>query len=246
LIPFLTAGYPDLDASLAIAQALAGRARALEIGIPFSDPIADGADIQRASEWALSRGVGARETLELVRRLRRSSETPVVLMTYTNPVLRGGIENFAAAARDAGADGVLLTDLPADEAPEIWGALEGAGLDTVMLVAPTTAEERLPTVLSRARGFLYCLSRTGVTGPSPGFSGPLAERVASLRRATTLPIAVGFGIARADQAAALRGVADAIVVGAAFMRAIAADPHRGTVERVVTLAEELVAALERP
>jgi tryptophan synthase alpha chain len=221
-------------------------ARALELGIPFSDPIADGPDIQRASEWALGRGVGVGETLELVRALRRESELPMVLMTYTNPVLRAGVERFAAQARAAGADGVLLTDLPPDEAPEIWATLQAADLDTVVLIAPTTEPARVPRLLARARGFVYCLARTGVTGAGGGFSGPLAERVSELRRATPLPIAVGFGIARADQAAGLRGVADAVVVGAAFMRAVASDPTVGSVERVLALGRDLVQALEGP
>ncbi len=244
LIPFITAGYPSLDASLEMLLALdRPGVRALEIGIPFSDPIADGPEIQRASEWALRAGVGAEETLELVTRFRRSSERPVVLMTYVNPLLKRGIEPFARAAREAGVDGIILSDLPPDEAPEVWTALDQVLLDTIVLVSPTTDAARLPRLLARARGFVYCLARTGVTGTGGGDASALPERVAALRRLTPLPVAVGFGIADAAGALALVGIADAVVVGAAFMRAVAENPARGAVHRVQTLADELIAAL---
>jgi tryptophan synthase alpha chain len=244
LIPYLTAGYPSLDDSLALMHAFAGAgARTIEVGVPFSDPIADGPDIQRASERALRSGSGALEAIGLVERFRRERQTPVVLMTYANPVLRVGLERFANLAAAAGADGVLVSDLPPDETPEAWAAFDRAGLDTVMLVAPTTDAARLPLILGRARGFVYCLARTGVTGQGGGYAGSLPERVAELRAHTALPIAVGFGIADAAGARALRGVADAVVVGAAFMRRIAEDPERGAVERVAALARELGDAL---
>jgi tryptophan synthase alpha chain len=244
LIPYLTAGYPSLDASLEMLLAFSRLGvRAVEVGLPFSDPIADGPEIQRASEWALRAGVGAAETLDLVARLRGASQLPVVVMTYANPVLRHGADGFARAARAAGVDGVLISDLPPDESPEVWAALDGEGLDTVVLVAPTTEEARLPRLLSRARGFVYCLARTGVTGSGGGYAGALPERVAALRRLSPLPVAVGFGIGDAAQARALKGVADAVVVGAAFMRAVAEDPARGAIDRVRGLAGELVEAL---
>ena len=207
LIPYVTAGYPSLEASLELLLAFDRLgARAVEVGIPFSDPIADGPDIQRAAEWALRARVGMVEALELVARLRARSQLPVVVMTYANPALRGGAEDFARRARAAGVDGVLISDLPPEESPEVWAALDREGLDTVTLVAPTTDDARLPRLLARARGFV-------------------------------------FGIADAMQARALRGVADAIVVGAAFMRAVAEDPARGVVERVGGLAAALVEAL---
>jgi len=244
LIPYITAGYPSLDASheMLLAFGQLG-ARAVEIGIPFSDPIADGPEIQRASERALRAGVGAEGALALATRLRGSSQLPIVVMTYVNPVLAYGVGEFARAARAAGIDGVLISDLPPDEAPEIWEALDREGLDTVMLVAPTTDEARAARVLRRARGFAYCLARTGVTGASEGYAGSLPERVAALRRLTTLPIAVGFGIADAGQARALRGVVDAVVVGSAFMRAVTQDPVHGAVDRVRALAAEMIEAL---
>lgn len=211
--------------------------------MPFSDPIADGPDIQRASEAALAGGVGVDDVLGLVASLRRDSELPVVLMTYANPILRGGLNAFAPRARAAGVDGMLVSDLPPDESPEYWAALDQAGLDTITLVAPTTDEARLSLLLERARGFVYCLARTGVTGSGEGSSGPLPERVAAIRRRTKLPVAVGFGISSAAQARELRGVADAVVVGAAFMRAVTEDPRRGAVERVLALAAELARSL---
>ena len=244
LIPFVTAGYPSLDATLEMLQGFdrAG-ALAVELGIPFSDPIADGPDIQRASEWALRGEVGVADVLALVARFRATSQLPVVIMTYANPVVRTGVAAFAAAAHEAGVDGVILSDLPPEESPETWQALASAGLDTILLVAPTTDEARLPLLLERCRGFVYCLARTGVTGRGEGWAGSLGDRIASLRKRTALPLAVGFGISGAADARKLRGLADAVIVGAAFMRAVTEDPRRGASERVVALAGELIAAL---
>jgi tryptophan synthase alpha chain len=244
LVPFVTAGYPSLDATreMLLGFARAG-ALAVELGIPFSDPIADGPDIQRASEWALRLKVGVPEVLQLVADLRRESELPVVLMTYANPVVRTGLDAFAARARQAGVDGVIVSDLPPEESPETWAALRGAGLDTITLVAPTTDDARVPRLVERCSGFVYCLARTGVTGQGAGWSGSLPERIAWIRKHTTLPVAVGFGISSGDDARRLRGVADAVIVGAAFMRRVAEDPDRGAPERVNAFAGELVGAL---
>jgi len=244
LIPYLTAGYPSLDASFELMCQFAGAGvRAIEVGVPFSDPIADGPEIQRSSEWAVRAGVSVPQVLDLVGRFRGEADTPVVVMTYTNPVVRDGAERFAANAHAAGVDGVILSDLPSDEAPELWDTLTAAGLDTVTLIAPTTPAPRLPAVLARCRGFVYCLARTGVTGRSGGESGVLDERIAALRALTTLPIAIGFGISTPADAAALKGKVDAVVVGAALMRAITEDPEHGAVERTVERARGLIAAL---
>src|SRR5207247_5582425 len=159
-------------------------------------------------------------------------------------VLRVGAPAFAALAREAGADAVLLTDLPPDESPEVWRAFDDAGLDTVLLVAPTTPAGRLPLLIQRCRGFVYCLPRTGVTGGSAGEAGSLDGRIDSVRRGSSLPVAVGFGISSADQARVLRGRVDAVVVGAAFMRAAAGDPPGEVPDRVERLARELAGALE--
>lgn len=244
LIPFLTAGYPSLEGSLELMHALErSGALALEIGVPFSDPIADGPDIQRASEWSLARGTGVFDVLDLIAQFRTESSLPVVVMTYLNPVERVGAVQFAQRAAAAGVDGVLLSDLPPEELPATWAAMDAAALDTVLLVAPTTTSARLPRLLQRCRGFVYCLSRTGVTGRAEGYAGLLAERLAEVRSASTLPIAVGFGIASAADARALSGQVDAAIVGAAFMRLVHEDPARGATQRVSALAGQLVAAL---
>ncbi len=244
LIPYLTAGYPSLDASLALMRAFerAG-VLAIEVGVPFSDPIADGPDIQRASEWALRQGTGVLDVLDLVARFRKESALPVVVMTYANPVARVGAELFAERAAASGVDGVLLSDLPPEELPDTWAAMDAASLDTVLLVAPTTSAARLPLLLARSRGFVYCLSRTGVTGRAEGYAGSLDDRLAEVRAQCTLPIAVGFGISTAADAHALRGRVDAAIVGAAFMRLVHEDPAHGATERAAALAADLVAAL---
>jgi len=244
LIPYFTAGYPSLDATVELLRAAEPYAVAVEIGIPFSDPIADGPDIQRASEWALARGVGAPETLDAIARYRAAGgELPIVVMTYANPVLRPGVARFAADAAAAGVDAMLVSDLPPDEAPEAWAAFDAAGLGTATLVAPTTPAERLPMLVRRATAFVYCLARTGVTGQGGGYAGSIADRVREVRALTRLPVAVGFGIATAEQARALRGVADAVVVGAALTRELAADPGHGAVARVEARLRDLAGAL---
>lgn len=245
LVPYLTAGYPDSETTLECLRRVArAGARAIELGVPFSDPIADGPDIQRASEWAVRRGGGAREALAIAAAFRREDpHTPLVVMTYANPVLAVGVPRFAAEAAAAGVDGVLVSDLPPDESPETWAAFDAHGLDTVLLVAPHTPAERLDRILARCRGFVYVLARTGVTGGTAGEAGDLGARIAAVRARCALPVAVGFGIAKGDDARALRGRADAVVVGAAFTRAIAADPARGAADRVEALARELTGAL---
>ncbi len=243
-IPFVTAGYPDLDATLEMLREFArAGALAAEVGLPFSDPIADGPDIQRASEWALRGGVTTDAVLDLIARFRAGSDLPIVVMTYANPVVRAGVGAFAKRAKAAGVDGLIVSDLPPDEAPEWWAAFDEAGLDTVVLVAPTTDEARLPVLLGRSRGFVYCLSRTGVTGRGEGWSGSLPERLAAIRAHTKLPVALGFGISSGADARALRGTVDAVVVGAAFMRRVAEDPRHGAAGRVGAFARELADAL---
>ncbi|MEO7866257.1 MAG: tryptophan synthase subunit alpha [Candidatus Eisenbacteria bacterium] len=244
LIPFVTAGYPDLDSTLDMLRGFArAGALAVEIGIPFSDPIADGPDIQRASEWALRAGVSVADVFDLVARFRRESDLPVVLMTYANPVVWIGADDFALRASQVGVDGIILSDLPPEESPEVWAALERERIETILLVAPTTESARIPVLLGRCRGFVYCLSRTGVTGQAGGYGGALPERIAELRPHTKLPIAVGFGISTGDDARRLRKLADAVIVGAAFMRRVTLDPAKGATARVVALAEELTGAL---
>jgi tryptophan synthase alpha chain len=244
LVPFIVAGYPDFATSLDLLRGFARQGvRAVEIGVPFSDPIADGPDIARASERVLKNGDGSDQALALVEALRRESQLPTVLMSYLNPLLHRGFEAFLERARRSGLDGVLLSDLPPDEAPEIWDEIDRAALDSVVLVAPTTDEQRLPALLERARGFVYCLARTGVTGAGSGYQGSIPERIESIRRRTDLPVAIGFGISNGRDAARLKGIVDAVVVGAAFVRAVDAGSPEGAAERVLALSGELIEAL---
>lgn len=237
LVPYLTAGFPDRDATPRLMAALAAAgADVLELGVPFSDPLADGPTIQGSSQRALDAGGSLADTLEALRRFRqRDQETPVVLFTYLNPVLRRGPDRFLADAVDAGADGVLLTDLPLGEDPELEAAFEASPLDLVRLIAPTTPPERALRIAARAQGFVYYISRTGVTGARAELREELAAEVAALRAAAEVPIVVGFGISTAAQAAEVAAVADGVVVGSALIDVIR--------ERGEAAASEFIAAL---
>lgn len=219
MIPYYTAGFPTravcLDA-LRGAQALG--ADLVEVGIPFSDPLADGPTIQRSTQTALEQGMTVAGVLQLVREAHL--DIPVVLMTYVNPVLAYGVEQFAAAARVAGVAGVLFTDLPAGAAPELERAVTAAELDLIRLVAPTTTDERLRAAVAGAGGFVYLISRLGVTGARPDAPADLERHVRRLRAATRLPIAVGFGISTPAHAAAAARWADGVVVGSALVDAL--------------------------
>ena len=221
LIPYLTAGFPTPADMLGLMQALddAG-ADVIELGLPFSDPLADGPTIQRSSVVALENGRTVKGALEILAAFRAKSETPVVLMTYLNPVLRFGVREFCAAARDAGANGVILTDLPVGSDPAIERVAADSGLDLVRLVAPTTTGERVVEVAGGGSGFLYYISRTGVTGARAELPEGLADEVRAVKERVALPVAVGFGISTPEQAAAVAGVADGVVVGSALIKRI--------------------------
>ncbi|HET7248545.1 MAG TPA: tryptophan synthase subunit alpha [Gemmatimonadales bacterium] len=219
LIPYYTAGFPTRAACLdALRGAQALGADLVEVGIPFSDPLADGPTIQRSTQTALEQGMTVAGVLQLVREARL--DIPVVLMTYVNPVLAYGVERFAAAARAAGVAGVLFTDLPAGAAPELERAVTAAELDLIRLVAPTTTDERLRAAVAGAGGFVYLISRLGVTGARPDAPADLERHVRRLRAATRLPIAVGFGISTPAHAAAAARWADGVVVGSALVDAL--------------------------
>jgi tryptophan synthase alpha chain len=225
IIVYLVVGYPDRSATIALARAaLEGGADALELGVPFSDPLADGATVQRASEIALRQGVALSDCVADAATLVRERDATVLLMGYTNPFLayRGGLAGLAADAARAGVAGIIVPDLPAEEAAEFDAALDPAGIVRIDLYAPTTPDERLARLVPRARGFVYCVSLTGVTGARRALSADVAEFVARVRPHGSLPIAVGFGISAPEHVAALRGVADAVVVGSAALDAIAA------------------------
>ena len=221
LIGYLTAGDPSLDRTPALVEALArGGVDLIELGVPFSDPIADGPVIQRASERALRAGASLRGVLEAARRIRQRLPIPLVLFSYLNPVMRYGLEALARDAAAAGIDGLLLTDLSVEEAGDYVAVMRACGLDTVFLAAPTSTAARLRLVAQYSTGFVYLVSRTGVTGERDALAGSAAELVRAMRGVTSLPLAVGFGISRPEQVAEVGRLADAAVVGSAFVRVV--------------------------
>jgi tryptophan synthase alpha chain len=240
LIPYVTAGFPEVAATAPLLRALddAG-ADIIELGIPFSDPLADGPTIQASSFRALENGVTVAGVLDMVREFRTDRETPLVLFTYLNPVFHYGLERFCADATEAGADGVLLTDLPAGSDPELEGTLERAGLDLIRLLAPTTAADRVERVAEGGRGFLYYISRTGVTGARQALRAELADEVDRLRERVGLPVAVGFGISSPEQAREVAGVADGVVVGSALIQRLDAEGIEGAAAFVASLREAM-------
>jgi tryptophan synthase alpha chain len=221
IIAYIVAGDPSLDASLRYVLALAeAGADVIELGVPFSDPLADGPTIQRGAERALKAGTTLANVLDLVRRIRQTSEVPVVLFGYYNPFFQMGLEKFAAAASAAGADGVLTTDLTPEESEEYRRAMAAHGLDTVFLGAPTSTDERLKKISDCSSGFLYLISRTGVTGAKEALPDDLPALLRRTRAITQLPIAVGFGISLPGHVSVLGGLADAAVVGSALVSEI--------------------------
>jgi len=221
IVAYLTAGDPSLDATLEFVLALAAAgADVIELGVPFSDPLADGPTIQRASERALKSGTTLARVLDLVRRIRKSSEVPLVLFSYFNPILQMGLEKFASAAREAGADGVLATDLTPEEAGDYRRALGAHHLDTIFLGAPTSTDERLAKIANCSSGFLYLISRTGVTGAKDALPDDLPALLRRARAVSELPLAVGFGISLPSHVSVLGGLADAAVVGSALVSEI--------------------------
>ena len=223
LVTYLTAGDPDPDTSVRLFAGLAAAgADLIEIGMPFSDPMADGPVIQEAGQRALKAGMNLRRTLALVRELRCADDaTPIVLMGYYNPIYRYGAERFAHHAVAAGVDGVIVVDLPPEEAEELTVPARAAGLDVVLLATPTSDDRRLPHIIEHASGFIYYVAIAGITGTRSAGGAEVAVAVARLRRFTTLPVAVGFGIRTPQQAAAVACVADGAVVGTALVQRLA-------------------------
>ena len=223
LITFITAGDPDAATSLALLNGLprAG-ADIIELGMPFTDPMADGPAIQAAGLRALKAGMTLRKTLDLVTAFRRGNdETPLILMGYFNPILSYGVPRFLADAKAAGVDGLIIVDLPPEEDGELCLPARAAGLNFIRLATPTTDDARLPAVLRHGSGFVYYVSIAGITGTSAASAGDVASAVARLKRHTDMPVAVGFGIRTPEQAAAVAAVADAVVVGSAIVECIA-------------------------
>ena len=242
IVAYITAGDPTLAATRDYVLALADAgADVVELGVPFSDPLADGPTIQRASERALKSGTTLAGVLALVRQIRQSSQVPLVLFSYFNPILQMGLEKLAAAAAEAGADGVLVTDLTPEESAEYRRILQAHHLDTIFLAAPTSTDERLVKIAACSSGFLYLISRTGVTGAKDALPDDLPALLRRARRFTQLPIAVGFGISLPGHVSVLGGLADAAVVGSALVSEIekAASP-----EAAATALRERVRALK--
>ena len=221
IVAYIVAGDPSLDASLKYVLALAeAGADVIELGVPFSDPLADGPTIQRGSERALKAGATLAGVLHLVRRIRESSQVPLVLFSYYNPILQMGLEKFASVAASAGADGVLVTDLTPEESDDYRRILAAHHLDTIFLGAPTSTDERLAKIAACSSGFLYLISRTGVTGAKDALPDDLPALIRRTRGATQLPIAVGFGISLPGHVSVLGGLADAAFVGSALVSEI--------------------------
>jgi tryptophan synthase alpha chain len=246
-VTYIMAGDPDAATTLSVLKGLPGAgADLIELGFPFSDPMAEGPTIQRAALRGLKSGMTLQGTLDLVAAFRAGdSDTPIILMGYLNPVLNRGFESFAAAAATAGVDGLIIVDCPPEEADPLSDALEAEGIALIRLAAPTTDDKRLPAVIRRTSGFVYYVSVAGVTGVKSADAVDVAPAVARLRKASGLPVAVGFGIRTAAQAAAVARVADAAVVGSALVDEIgaAAKLNENVTEKVLLKASELAKAV---
>lgn len=244
LIPYITVGDPNLDTTLALMHSMAANgADILELGVPFSDPMADGSVIQRAVERALANRTTLHDVLEVVRRFRKTNhQTPVVLMGYLNPIHKMGYATFAQAAQEVGVDGILTVDNPIETIAPLEHELKMRGLDCIFLIAPTTTEERMQAIAQHASGFVYYVSLKGVTGSAQLDTNAVAEKIAVLRQYIKLPIGVGFGINDADSAAKIAAVADAVIVGSRVVREI--EQHTGQeAEKVGALIRALKTAI---
>lgn len=243
IVAYITAGDPSLEATLEFVLALEEAGTdVIELGVPFSDPLADGPTIQRASERALKSGASLPKILELVNRIRKSSQIPLVLFSYYNPILQMGLEPFAAAASGAGVDGVLATDLSPEESVEYRRILAMHHLDTIFLCAPTSTDERLASIAECSRGFLYLVSRTGVTGAKDTLPDDLPVLLRRVRNFTKLPIAVGFGISLPGHVTLLGGLADAAVVGSSLVAEI---EHAKTPQQAAKTLRERIGSLKQ-
>ena len=243
LVAYTTAGFPHPDVGLEVLTRLADAgADVIELGVPFSDPLADGPTIQRSSFEAIRHDVDLRWTLQLLGRFRAERETAVVIFTYLNPILDYGLDRFLEDAVAAGADGVLVTDLPLGSDPALEATLEHSVLDLVRLVAPTTRPARIGEIAAAGSGFLYYVSRTGVTGVSSELTATLADEVAAVRAASTLPVAVGFGISTPEQAATVAGLAEGVVVGSAIVDRLGREGPEGAANFVRALREAIESA----
>lgn len=244
LVVYITAGDPSLarTAQLILALEQAG-ADLIELGIPFSDPLADGKTNQEAAERALRNGVTLNDVIHLVRKIRHRTQIPIVFFTYLNPVYRFGFARFAEEAAAAGVDGVLVLDMPPEEAPPLKRELDRSGVHTIFLAAPTSSDQRLRLIAANARGFIYYVSRTGVTGERDSIPDDLPAQIARIRQVSSLPIAVGFGVASPNHVRAIAAHAEAVVVGSAVVRRIA---EGGDSDAMVHNVAAFVSSLAQP
>jgi tryptophan synthase alpha chain len=240
LVAYLTCGDPDLATSRDIAfAAIEAGADVIELGVPFSDPVADGPVIQRASERALRRGTTLQQVLELAKEIRRHSQAGLIIFTYLNPIMRMGLARFSAAVAEAGVDGALITDLPVEESQSYLAEMQQRGLATVFLAAPTSTDQRLQHIARACSGFVYAVSRTGVTGARQQLPEDAPDLVRRLRRYTKLPVAVGFGISTVEQFSAVGKFADGAVVGSAIVQTVERNPGKEA-ESVAQFVRSLV------
>lgn len=246
LIPFITAGDPAPELTVPLMHALvAGGADIIELGVPFSDPMADGPVIQRASERALANGVGLKQVLQIVREFRsRDQSTPVVLMGYANPIERMGTAPFITAAQQAGVDGVLIVDYPPEECEEFAAMMRQHDLDTIFLLAPTSTDERIRQVGKIATGYVYYVSLKGVTGSGHLDLQAVAEMIPRIKRHVSLPVGVGFGIRDAATATAIASVSDAVVIGSRIIQELENTPREQAVQAVQKFITEIRVALD--
>lgn len=243
LIPYIVAGYPSVDESVEIGVALVeSGADAIELGVPFSDPLADGVTIQRATGRALQLGVSPAVCLDVARRVRERVDAPIVLMGYYNPILRYGPRAFCQDAARSGVNGLIVPDLPPEEAEELLEPASAAGLDVIFLVSPTSTDERLARVGATSSGFIYCAALSGVTGARKSLSEGLGELIGRIRRTSETPVAVGFGISTAEHVRQLRGLADGAIVGSALIDAIDQAPEGERVAAARRFISDLRAA----
>jgi len=246
LIPYLTAGYPTLENSEEIFKVLArDGADIVEIGIPFSDPLADGPTIQKSSEAALAQGITTEDVFKLISNLREHTDIPLVVMTYYNIFYKYGLEKFAGEAKDAGLDGVIIPDLPPEEAKDWLKAAKGK-LETIFLLAPTSSEKRIAEISDCSEGFIYCVSVAGVTGTRNSLPDNLSEFISKVRKMTKKPLAVGFGVSGPSQAKSVARIADGVIIGSAFINTISKNNDLdGQITGVQMLLKKILPALKK-
>ena len=241
LVAYITAGDPNPERTVELARALRrGGADVLELGVPFSDPIADGPTNQRAAQRALAAGTTLARVLEIVREIRSSEDIPIVLFTYSNPVIQYGIDRFAEDGAAAGVDGVLFTDAPVEEIQRFSPALQRAGLDPILLATPTSTKERMKAASRQGKGFLYLVSRTGVTGARRELESALADQVRLAKKVSRIPVVVGFGISTPVQVARVAAMADGVVVGSAIVDRI---EHLGDTDDLAEAVQRFITPL---